>query len=163
MNRLINWVKKTLHWKKISDAQIRTLDELFKSGNILKATDTELESAIVEVANQTDQSQTIQSRNIVRGLVVNNIQNQRHADKIDQHNTFLTVVIITLTIINIILAIQQRDYVEVESRSARILQEGAIQRAVALCKQSPDLQQSGLYDTSTGNPASCSEVLKQYR
>ena len=160
---IINFVKERIFRKKGADTSIRKVDELFKNGHILKATSKELESAIVEIANQVDQSPTIQSRNIIRCLIINNIQGQRYTDKIDGRNTILTIIIIVLTIVNVYLAIQQTNYVELSSRSDRILQMEAIQRAVTLCKQSPDLQDSGLRNTLDGSIASCPEILKQYK
>ena len=74
----------------------------------------------------------------------------------------LTIVLGFLAVIQIQLAFQQTNYAEVQSRSERILQARAIQNAVELCKQSPELKESGLYNPSSGNSAPCSEVLRDY-
>ena len=61
------------------------------------------------------------------------------------------------------LADKQTDYAEIQSRSERLLQARAIQRAVEYCKQSPESKESGLYNVSNGNHLPCSVVLEQYK
>lgn len=59
------------------------------------------------------------------------------------------------------LAEEQTRLTEIQSRSERVMQARSQSAAVERCKNSPELQDSGLYETETGKPAPCSEVLKK--
>jgi len=83
---------------------------------------------------------------------------------------FLTWGIFALTVVMVIglgiqvwFALEQTNYTEIQSRSERINQTRAIQEARTRCEQSPELQNSGLYDVSTGKSAPCSQVLQTYK
>jgi len=87
----------------------RNLENLFKNEEIFDATDEEVKGGIKEIANATEQSLTTQNRNLIRALVLNNIQNQRHLDKIDKRNGYLTWLIIGLTILSIWVSVHYAD------------------------------------------------------
>ena len=146
-------------WKK---KVVRGSDDLFQSGDIFKASEEELKNILREASTRAVPNELLRHREIVRALVVNNIQNQRHIDKLDSRNQIYTLIIIILTAANIYLAVQQANYTEVSTRSERILQEQAIQRAVTTCKQSPKTSDTGLYDTTSGMPINCDQVNKEY-
>ncbi len=59
--------------------------------------------------------------------------------------------------------VQQTKLAELQSTSERIGQARAIQDARERCKESPELQDSGLYHTDDGKSAPCSEVLQRYK
>lgn len=140
----------------------RNSDELFQSGGIFNASEEELKNVLKEASMKAVPNELVRHREIVRALVVNNIQNQRHIDKIDSRNQVYTAIIIGLTIINIWLAQQQANYSEISTRAERITQERSIQDAINACKQNPQLKDSGLYDTSNGTSATCTDVLKTF-
>ena len=75
----------------------------------------------------------------------------------------LTIVMIFGLGIQVWLANNQTSYTEIQSRSERILQTQAVQKAVEHCEQSPESPDSGLYDVSSGKLASCSVVLQKYK
>lgn len=89
---------------------------------------------------------------------------------LDETTSFYSTIIVILTMVlgilavfQIWLALKQMEYTEIQSRSERILQAQAIQKAVRLCEQSPDLLESSLFEVSTGKPAPCSQVIQQYK
>lgn len=79
-------------------------------------------------------------------------------------NITLAVFMILLIIFQINLTIQQNNYVEVQSRSARLKQQQSEQRAVKFCdEQSPESTGSGMFNVSTGEPMPCKQVLQLYK
>ena len=65
--------------------------------------------------------------------------------------------------ISLIYVARQTQYTELQSRGDRIQQLQNIQRAVEFCKNSPDSEESGLYNASNGKSVSCTEVLENYK
>ncbi len=82
---------------------------------------------------------------------------QSHSNSI---TFFLGVMSVISSVIAAYLAFQQTNFTEIQSRPDRILQAQATQAAVEKCKEAPELKESGLFDTSNGNPAPCSTVLQ---
>jgi hypothetical protein len=138
----------------------RGSDDLFRSGDVFKATDEELRNILREVSTQFVLNESVRHREIIRALVVNNIQNQRHSDEIDGRNSFLTLIIIILTCFSIWSATRLEGYIELATRAERISQEQSIQNAITRCKQSPEMLDSGIYNVDTGTSATCAEVLR---
>ena len=165
MKKIVKFFKEKyafLKTRMLASSTLRGSDELFQSGEVFNASEKELRNILREASTRAVPNELVRHREIVRALVVNNVQNQRHIDKIDLRNQIYTIVIIVLTAINIGLAIQQANYTELSTRSERIVQEQSIQAAITNCKQSPQPKDSGLYDVTTGAPAPCTEILKAY-
>mgnify|MGYP001586514221 CR=1 FL=1 len=87
-----------------------------------------------------------------------------------RENRMISKLILGVTLLALIvsgygvwLASKQTNYTELQSRSARLLQARATQRAVEYCEQSPESKESGLFYVSDGNPMPCSVVLDQYK
>lgn len=57
---------------------------------------------------------------------------------------------------------EQTQLTEIQSRSDRIMQLQSITRALENCKNNPVLEESGLYDSSNGKPATCHQIIQQY-
>ena len=74
----------------------------------------------------------------------------------------LSVIIVILAFLTFELVKKQTDYVEIQSIPERINQLKARQRAIEYCRQSPDSNDSGLVNMTTGEPVSCSDVLDRY-
>ena len=162
MKRIFDFIKDKMSdlSKKLKVKALRDPDDLFKSGDVFKATEEELRNILKEASVRTVPNELVRHREIVRTLVVNNIQNQRHIDKIDNRNFVLTLMIVILTIISVLSARKLENYIELSTRAERITQEQSVQNAIARCKESPDLKESGIYNTETGAPATCTDVLK---
>lgn len=60
------------------------------------------------------------------------------------------------------LSSQQTNYAEIQSRPERIFQAQSVQKTIDICKQNPELKESGLFSPSSGKQASCFDVLQQY-
>lgn len=74
----------------------------------------------------------------------------------------LTFLMVILVMIQVFLAVQQGRDAELAGRAERIGQLQMIQSAVDRCRESPELEDSGLADTSSGEVAPCKDVLKAY-
>ena len=133
--------------------QLRDLVALFKDGQVFEATDEELKNAIKEIGNTIDQSLTIQNRNLIRALVINNIQNQKHLDKIDKRNGNLTWVIIFLTVVNIALFIY---YSQILAAPVISQQNKINYDAHQFCSENP----SSTWPLADGGTTNCSNVLQ---
>ena len=79
----------------------------------------------------------------------------------------LTNIIAVLTTFMIIglgvqiwFVLKQTEYMEVQTRSDRILQAQFTSDAIKRCKQDPSLQESGLNNTETGGHVSCEKVIE---
>jgi hypothetical protein len=133
--------------------QLRDLEALFKNGQIFKATDEELKNAIKEIGNLTDQSLIVQNRNLIRALVINNIQNQKHLDKIDERNGYLTWIIIIPTAINLFLFIY---YSRILAAPVIDQQNKNNHDAYQFCIANP----SGIWPLADGGVTDCASVLR---
>ncbi|MFA6269783.1 MAG: hypothetical protein WC657_01070 [Candidatus Paceibacterota bacterium] len=86
-------------------------------------------------------------------------KNEYEQNSANNYMLLFAVITTVLTVFTFYLNKQQVYYTEVQSRSERIIQARQELEAIERCKQSPELEDSGLYDTSSGKPASCKEVL----
>lgn len=77
------------------------LDQLFDSAEIFDASDEVLDDALKELVSSQIPKEHEHSQEIIRGLVINTIKNQRHVDRIETRSLILTLIIILLTIISI--------------------------------------------------------------
>ncbi len=73
-----------------------------------------------------------------------------------------TGIMIIVAILNLFIATEQVNLSKEQNVSERISQKRSIQEAIELCKQNKDLKDSGLFEISTGRPASCEETLRAY-
>jgi cytochrome c-type biogenesis protein CcmH/NrfG len=131
---------------------------------------------LVELAGETVigtpsglKSQKAQAE-INRRLIEALNESRDSTNKYNEKLLFLTWVLLFLTIILTVLAIQtfklqrlQTKYTEIQSIPEQINQARSINGAIELCNSSPELEDSGLYNISTGKPAPCSQVLNQYK
>ena len=76
-------------------------------------------------------------------------------------NTALTIAIIGifLTAIGMFLQLKQTKLAEIQSIPEQINQARNINTAKDFCKQNPDAKESGLFEVTTGKPASCNQVI----
>jgi len=84
---------------------MRKQDELFEQGSVFDASDEEIKNALNELSTGSVPNDTVRHRQIIRGITINTIINQRHIDKIESRNQKLTRLIIVLTAVSIILSI----------------------------------------------------------
>jgi hypothetical protein len=98
----------------------------------------------------------------VKELKRNLVEYNAVAKKENQWTRILTIILGFLTLLNLIVLIKQTNLVEEQSISERINQKRSIQEAIEFCNQNKESEESGLFEISTGKPASCEEVLSEY-
>ncbi len=91
-------------------------------------------------------------------------------EKLSKTTSLYSKIIILLTVIfgfcsfiQIKLMVQQINYAEIQSRSERIQQTRSINSSIEFCEQSPESEESGLFEILSGKSASCKQVLKTYK
>lgn len=85
----------------------------------------------------------------------------RESRKVTVLSFFISITALLVTVYGVYVAYLQTHYTEIQSRSDRIMQAQSIQRAKELCKSlPPDSTENGLYNVLTGDPVSCSQILK---
>lgn len=141
------WVKKIFKLKKES-ADLRRPDSLFDSGEIFNATDKELEGVIRDMASKVVPNPIAREREMIRAIVLTNIQNQRFINSIENRNFVLTIVVIFLTVISIYFARLQLSPVLLE-------QERGERQAYEICKNDPN----GEYTNVTGVRIKCQDAF----
>ncbi|MEK7553118.1 MAG: hypothetical protein AAB504_00280 [Patescibacteria group bacterium] len=140
-------IKNLLYIKK--QENLRGSNDLFRSGEVFNASDKELENIIKEISSRAVPNPLVRHREIIRALVVNNIQSQRFIKSIENRNFVLTVIIIVLTLFSIYLArIQVSPILQDQQRNE--------QQAFDFCKVNPSLG----WPMATGGEITCNEVLK---
>ena len=147
-------------FKFLKKKKPREAHELFSSGKIFDAKDKELDNILKKISNETTQKEKMGFREVIRTLIALNIKSNRHQKGVNNLNILLSVIIIILSIWTYQLVKTQTYYAEIESRGTRIKEANSRTRAIEYCEQNPDSLDSGLFYTSTGGPAPCSEVLK---
>lgn len=90
-------------------------------------------------------------------------KNEYEQSQANKFMLFFAIISILTAVITLYMTKQQRDYTELQSRSERINQNRLINEAKESCKKSPDSKDSGLFNVSNGQSASCAEVLHQYK
>ena len=79
---------------------------------------------------------------------------------------YLTLSVAAIALIVSIYAMkltqQQTEYSAIQSIPEQIKQAQIREAAIERCKQSPELNESGLYNTKIGEAAPCSEVLRTF-
>ena len=145
--RIHNWIKK-LYASKKSSTELRRPDFLFDSGEIFNATDKELESVIKDMASKAVPNNIARDREMIRAIVVTNIQNQRFIQSIENRNFVLTLIVIGLAIISIYLTrLQVMPIIFERDRSER--------RAYEICKNNPQDEYTG----ANGSLIKCQDVF----
>ena len=129
-------------------SESRRQDSLFDSGEIFDATDKELEGVIKEMASKAVPNPIARDREMIRAIVVTNIQNQRFIKSIENRNFVLTHIVILLTVAGIYLARLQVAPVLLE-------QERNERRAYEICKNYPQ----GEYTGVTGALIKCKDAF----
>ncbi len=74
-----------------------------------------------------------------------------------------SILALVFSVVAVKYAAEQTRLTLIQSTSERINQARSVTRAIELCKSSPELLESGLFDVDTGESAPCSLVLKQYK
>lgn len=115
----------------------RAADHLFKSKEIFNASDEELEDIIKNMAANEVPNPIARDREVIRALVVTNIQNQRFIKSLENRNFILTIIIIGLTIFNLYLA-------KIQISPVLLDQERSERRAYEICKNNPTGEYSGV-------------------
>ena|SRR3990167_810407 len=141
------WIKKLFARVGVS-SELRRPDSLFDSGEIFKATDKELEGVIKEMASKAVPNPIARDREMIRAIVVTNIQNQRFIKSIENRNFILTLIVIALTVVGIYLARLQVAPILIE-------QERSERTAYEICKNNP----TGEYTGVTGATIKCQEAF----
>jgi hypothetical protein len=59
--------------------------------------------------------------------------------------------------------VKQTSLAESQGISERIQQARSVERALEFCNQNPQSDDSGLYEVDTGKPASCTQIIEQYK
>lgn len=129
-------------------AEPREASYLFENKEIFNATEEELENVIKEMAAKEIPNSIARDREMIRAVVVTNIQNQRFIKSIENRNFVLTLIVIVLAVISIYLARLQVAPVLLE-------QERSERRAYEICKNNPD----GVYTSVSGAENKCGEVI----
>ena len=126
----------------------RGADDLFQNKEIFNATDEELEEVIKDVAAKEVPNPIARDRQMIRALVVNNIQNQRFIKSIENRNFILTLVIIGLAIFNLYLA-------KIQTSPILLEQERSERWAYEICKNNTQGEYTGI----TGAPIKCKDAF----
>lgn len=74
----------------------------------------------------------------------------------------LTIFLGFIALFQLFIAYKQMKISEEQGVSEKIMQARSIQSAIELCNQDKTLKESGLFEVSTGKPASCEEVFQTY-
>lgn len=121
--------------------------------------DKELEKEIDRYGNESPNSHLGPSYYARASLGLTELE-RRNSSALGWTTIVISFLALVFSIIALRYAREQTQYTELQSRGERIQQLQSIQRALELCKDSPNLKESGLYDTTNGKSVSCSEVLK---
>ncbi|GEM_PF-3725543 len=98
----------------------------------------------------------------VKELRENLIKYSAAAEREGNRMFVLTVILGFVTVLQLLIAVKQMNLAEEQGVSERIMQVRSVQTAVESCGQNKELKESGLFEISTGKPASCKEVLQAY-
>jgi len=144
---------KKISWDKMKPSKkLRSANELFYSGKIFDAKDSELNNILKELTCSYDTDSKSVNKDVIRAITVLTAKNNKYTNLIQ-------FFLIILTIFSLFLAWRQTDYAEIASRPIRIEQNTIIRRAADYCKQNPSTTNSGL-SWEDGRSATCPEVLK---
>ena len=108
---------------------------------------------------QSQKAQAEINRRLIEALNESRDSTNRYSEKL----VFLTWALVFLTVVLTWFTFQTYKLQKIQSIPEQISQAQAISRAIELCSNSPELENSGLYDLSTGEPTPCSQVLNQYK
>lgn len=149
---LKNLSSRIYHWlRRKNYTKLRNPEEIFEKGDVFKATDNELENIIKNMASKAIPNPIARDREMIRALVISNVQNQRLITTIENRNLILTIIIVGLTMYNIYLArIQVSPIISEQIRNER--------QAYNFCKESGN-ENLG-WPSATGGEISCEQVLK---
>lgn len=160
--KISNFLKKLkdkIREKRREINKLRGADELFSNGKIFQAKDKELDKILGELSTAGVGNETIRHREIIRAITVLSLKNHKATASAQSLNVFLSIIVVVLTFYTLYLTSKQTNYTELSTRAERIEQAKSIQAAKDRCKQTPELNESGLYEVDTGKPAPCSQVL----
>ena len=143
--KIFTKLKECLRKKRVEP---RGASYLFENKEIFNATDEELENVIKEMAAKEIPNPIARDREVIRALVVSNIQNQRFIKSLENRNFVLTLVIISLTVFNLYL-------VKIQIAPILLEQERSERRAYEICKNNPE----GVYTSVSGAENKCRDVF----
>jgi hypothetical protein len=81
------------------------MNNAFETGEILNAPEETLQRYLLHLSTEAIPNENVRHRAIIQALTINHIQMQRHIDKLNKRNTFLTVVVIILMVVTIAVTI----------------------------------------------------------
>ena len=84
-----------------------SLNEIFKDNKYRKMSDEELLDILSKLSSETIENEATKHRAIVRAVVISSELQQRHINRIEKRNTYLTYVIIGLTVASIVTSLLQ--------------------------------------------------------
>jgi len=87
----------------------------------------------------------------------------KEARKNAKHAFWFSIIAIIVSAFTLFVTIKQTNLTEIQSASERIKQIRITQSVIALCQYSPELEQSGLFESSTGKQIPCKKVLEDYK
>lgn len=122
----------------------------------------ELKAKINEYADHQVDSSTLSLSKYMKAMVGLVELQGRENRRLTTLSLFIAGLSLTFSGLALREALTQTELTELQGRGERILQLQRIQEALSRCEQSPDLQESGLYETTSGRQASCDEVLLLY-
>lgn len=147
--------------------RLRGANELFSSGEIFKVKNKELDNILKELSTDHVDNPMVRHRETIRAVTILTIKNNRYTEKIQNFNFALSVLLIFLSIFTInlarkqlIFAEKQTYYSEVSTRNERIDQAILMKQAYEYCKNNPDSIAPEIFNTKSGEPASCNTVLR---
>jgi len=82
-------------------------NEAFKNGTLLSCDSATLQKHLLALSNQQIHNDTIQHRDIIRGLTINHILLQRHIDSLNRQNAKIQWWVIALAVAALIAAVVQ--------------------------------------------------------
>ena len=80
----------------------QAVSDAFASGTIVSTDTKSLHAHLLALSNQDVANNTIQHREIIRGMTINNLLLQRHIDRIDTQNTRTQWLVIILAVASLI-------------------------------------------------------------
>lgn len=160
------------YYKHMNNLKNKSYEELLEirrnsipGADIYQQADAEI-NRIQQDTNNTQIAKLIDEIKILKDVTKDNAdlskRNSKNSDYLAKVAIGLAIVQSFLSIVSIKYTIEQTNLTELQSRGERIQQLRSINNSVELCKTDRALKDSGLFDVSTGKPATCEEVLKQY-
>lgn len=86
-------------WEKV--------DTAFKDGALLSCDTRTLQNHLLALSNQQIHNESIQHRDVIRGITINHILLQQHIDKLNKQNSKTQWLVIALTVASLLASVIQ--------------------------------------------------------